>query len=269
MRSRRHRLQINPDSGGGRSFPVRREHVILLRSAEGAERWAEPLAAAGFRVSVLASLGTEATSVPWPEDVGDWWLFTSPAAVRAWQLALAAGRAPWPQGAQIAAVGPGTADGLAHIPGLETPILRPQGRFDSEALLALLLDGNPPRLRPGQTVTLVQGEGGREALADGLEASGVRLRHVRAYRRVCQSGVQPPVDAPQALWVLGSGAALDCLRAHCPADHALFGAAALVPSARLLEAAQRDGWRGPLCLCPPDAGALVAAAQHWRAEDAA
>jgi uroporphyrinogen-III synthase len=77
---------------------------------------------------------------------------------------------------RVAAIGPSTAKALAEL-GL-TPDIRPEG-FTSENLLA------QPDLSQlaGVKVYIVRGEGGREALAEGLSGRGARVRYLEVYRR--------------------------------------------------------------------------------------
>ena len=84
-----------------------------------------------------------------------------------------------PQGLAIAAVGRATARALEAI-GLE-PNLVPEGRYDSEGLLAL------PQLQAmsGRRVIIVRGEGGRETLRQVLEERGAQVSYAEVYRRRC------------------------------------------------------------------------------------
>ena len=84
-----------------------------------------------------------------------------------------------PAGLEIAAVGRATAGALEAL-GLE-PTLVPEGRYDSEGLLAL------PGLQEmnGRRVILVRGQGGRELLRRELEARGAEVVYAEVYRRQC------------------------------------------------------------------------------------
>ena len=79
----------------------------------------------------------------------------------------------------VAAVGRATARALEEA-GLE-PDLVPEGRFDSEGLLAL------PQLQEmaGKRVIIVRGEGGRETLRETLQARGAEVADAEVYRRRC------------------------------------------------------------------------------------
>jgi len=103
-------------------------------------------------------------------------IFISPNAVNKAMNRIRAKRT-WPPGLLCAAVGKGSAKELARF-GCEN-VLVPQGRFDSEALLAL------PELQDvaGKRVVIFRGEGGRELLGDELIRRGAELTMVECYRR--------------------------------------------------------------------------------------
>jgi uroporphyrinogen-III synthase len=121
-------------------------------------------------------------------------IFISPNAVNKAMNRILAVRT-WPQGLRCAAVGKGSGKELARF-GVEG-VLVPQGRFDSEALLAL------PELRDvtGKRVVIFRGESGRELLGDELIRRGAELAMVECYRR------GKPVDGDAGLllkqWVRG------------------------------------------------------------------
>ncbi len=122
-----------------------------------------------------------------------WVVFVSPTAVeRAWSAIEARGGLPG--GLRVAAVGQGSARELAARGVVE--VLTPQGRSDSESLLAL------PELQDmaGQRVAIFRGEGGRELLAETLTARGALVSHAVCYRRV-----RPEADADSVLAAWRSG----------------------------------------------------------------
>ena len=114
-----------------------------------------------------------------------------------------------PAGLQVAAVGQATARALAEI-GL-TPDLLPEGRFDSEGLLAL------PQLQEmtGKRVIIVRGEGGRETLRETLEARGAEVLYAELYRRRCSersaASLVDQWDRMAQTVVVTSVAVFDCL----------------------------------------------------------
>lgn len=108
-------------------------------------------------------------------------VFISPTAVsRAMQLIRVRGTLP-PR-LVIAAIGKGSARELKRL-GIDD-VLVPEGRFDSEALIAL------PALADvaGKAVIIFRGEGGRELLGDTLKARGATVEYAECYRRVRPSG---------------------------------------------------------------------------------
>jgi uroporphyrinogen-III synthase len=111
-------------------------------------------------------------------------IFISPNAVRHAARLLAPGKL---NAAHIAAVGEATAGALREA-GL-APDLLPDGRFDSEGLLAL------PALQQmrERRVLIVRGEGGRPLLGDSLRARGAKVGYAEVYRR------ERPAADPQPL----------------------------------------------------------------------
>lgn len=166
-------------------------------------------------------------------------VFISPNAVQYGMEAIRAGGA-LPARLKIAAVGQGSASALRDLGAGE--IIAPQGRSDSEALLAL------PELQNvnGWNVAIFRGDGGRELLGDTLKARGATVEYAACYRRA-----KPQQDAgallaadPHAIIVTSSEALgylwdmLDGAAKRRIASVPLF-----VPHARIAEAAQRLGWR--------------------------
>lgn len=83
-----------------------------------------------------------------------------------------------PSTLKFAAIGPTTAQSLQHF-GIQNTLI-PQGRFDSESLLAL------PAFQEmqGKKVMIVRGVGGREVLADTLKARGAEVVFAECYQRI-------------------------------------------------------------------------------------
>lgn len=101
---------------------------------------------------------------------------------------------PWPPDLRVAAVGRATAQALEKA-GRAADLL-PESDYSSEGLLAL-----PPLERvSGTRVLIVRGEGGRELLAETLEARGAIVDYAEVYRRV-----QPRIDPEPLRQRLTSG----------------------------------------------------------------
>lgn len=181
--------------------PLDNVGVVVTRPAHQAGKLAELIACAGGRAILFPSL-----EIFDAQDMGplsgvvarleqfDLAIFISPNAVNAAMNRIRAQRT-WPKGLRCAAVGKGSAKALERF-GCEE-IVVPQGRFDSEALLALpeLLDV------AGKRVVIFRGEGGRELLGEELIRRGADLTMVECYRR--GKPVGGDVDALLKQWVRG------------------------------------------------------------------
>jgi uroporphyrinogen-III synthase len=193
-------------------------------------------------------------------------VFISPNAVEYSVPALLA-RQPWPVGLQPAAVGQGTARTLAAL-GV-TGCIVPDGRFDSEALLA------QPEMAAGrvagQRIAIFRGDGGRELLADTLRERGAEVDCITCYRRAGPSqGVAPLL----AVWQAG---ALDALTVssseglrylHDLLDEAgrryLQQTPVFVPHPRIAENATALGLQRVIQTGPADAGIIAGLrAYNW------
>ena len=157
--------------------------VVVTRPAHQAGNLAELIERAGGRVILFPTLEIfdaqdmgSLTGVIDRLEQFDLAIFISPNAVNKAMNRIRAKRT-WPQGLRCAAVGKGSAKELARF-GCEE-VLVPQGRFDSEALLAL------PELQDvaGKRVVIFRGEDGRELLGDELIRRGAELTMVECYRR--------------------------------------------------------------------------------------
>jgi len=167
-------------------------------------------------------------------------VFVSPTAVRK-AFELMAKRA-WPRGLRAAGVGGATRAEL-EAAGVKS-VLAPQERSDSEALLAL------PELADmaGQRVVIFRGEGGREALAEGLATRGAQVEYAACYRRARpDTDVRPLVAAwgrgeVDAVTVSSSSGLRNLVALLGAPGRALLEAAPLfVPHARVAEEARRLG----------------------------
>lgn len=179
-------------------------------------------------------------------------IFISPNAVHyGMQAILAVG--PLPPKLRVATVGQGSARAL-HELGVDA-VIAPQGKSDSEALLAL-----PPLQQvQGWRVAIFRGDGGRELLGDTLQARGATVDYIECYRRR-----RPQQDAAVLHGVLDavtvtSSEALGYLWEMLDASERRRYAATplFVPHARIAEAARQLGWREVRLAAGGDDGLLA------------
>lgn len=168
---------------------------------------------------------------------------------------------------RIAAVGPSTAKALTDL-GLK-PNIQPAG-FTSEHLL------QQPELDSltGVRVFIIRGEGGREALADGLQARGARVRYLDVYRRRPAILAADRREEILARWRAGgihifTATSIDLFRNLCtilgPEGEPLLRATPLVTaSERVLQIATEWGHAATrLCADGPDDRSLAEAIARW------
>jgi uroporphyrinogen-III synthase len=233
---------------------------VVTRPREQAAQLAQSIEQAGGRIILFPLLEISPIADPQPlrallARLGEFDLaiFISPNAVRYGMEAIHASGG-LPPSLKIATVGQGSAKVL-HDLGVSN-IIAPQGRSDSEALLAL------PELQNvnGWRVVIFRGDGGRELLGDTLKARGAALEYAACYQRA-----KPQQDAgallaaaPQAITVTSSEALgylwdmLDGAAKQRIASVPLF-----VPHPRIAEAAQRLGWREVVPTAGGDDGLLA------------
>ncbi len=170
------------------------------------------------------------------------------------------------QAVHIAAVGAATAQAL-QAAGSPADLL-PQGRFDSEGLLAL------PQLQQieGRRVLIVRGEGGRPLLGDTLRARGAKVEYAEVYRRL-----RPEVDPAPLLqrWsaevdvvTATSAEVLDNLLAMLgrQGQELLLKTPLLVISERMAQRAGELGFDRLLQASGADDAAVLAALCDWVAD---
>ena len=106
----------------------------------------------------------------------DWAIFISSNAVQNGMPRLL--KQGIPSNLKFAAIGPVTASELQSF-GIKD-VLIPNGRFDSESLLAL------PEMHAvsNKIILIVRGIGGREVLAESLKARGAQVSFAECYQRV-------------------------------------------------------------------------------------
>ncbi|MBT3265045.1 MAG: uroporphyrinogen-III synthase [Acidiferrobacteraceae bacterium] len=168
---------------------------------------------------------------------------------------------------QVFAIGPGTARQLASrgagVDGV------PQGRYDSEALLAL------PALQNirGLSVLIIRGLAGRETLAQTLAQRGATVSHLPCYRRTRPDRVDVKVmerwrDTGFDVVVLTSASAANHLWSILAgnADTLLGETALVVSSERISTHCRSLGFTGTIEVADnASMPALVEAASRWRA----
>jgi len=247
--------------------------VLLTRPRRQSEAFAARLAQRGIDACVFPTLEIDGPADPAAFSAAvdatecyDTVVFISPTAVERGLPALRARDAHWPgAGTRVAAVGPGTRNAL-RAQGLDA-VLAPIDGSGAAALLALpaLLEP-PPR-----SVLIVEGEHGRDELADGLAALGARVVRAGAYRRR-----RPDADAGALLarWRAGGISAVVVASVETLDNLiALLGATGLpwlratplyTHHARIAEAARARGI-GHVVEAGPDEDALLAALVAARA----
>lgn len=121
----------------------------------------------------------------------DWAIFISSNAVQNAMPRLLDKLGSPPPNLQFAAIGPSTAAELAKF-GVEHTLI-PDGRFDSESLLALAAMHQVA----AQRIMIFRGVGGRETLGETLRARGAHVDYAECYRRI---NPQHNTDVLQTLW---------------------------------------------------------------------
>lgn len=255
--------------------PLSGLNIVVTRPAHQAAHLASLITAAGgtpilFPVLAIADLPDLAPihAVIDRLDEFDLAIFISPNAV-AKAMNLIRARRALPRHLRIAAVGKGSARALKRL-GVEK-VIAPEGRFDSEALLAL------PELGPvqGQRVVIFRGEGGRELLAEELRRRGAVVEYAECYRRV-----RPDIDSGPLLhlWARGQLAAITVTSTE--SLHNLFDLVGrlgqqwlrdtpvFVPHERIAEAARSLGLARVFVTAPGDEG-LVEGLIAWRKSESA
>lgn len=171
--------------------------VLVTRPRPRAEELCAMLEAEGAQVIVAPLLEITAPEDERPlreaaQNVGRfaWVLFSSPSAVEAFaEAARAAGTLPVLRNSKIAAVGPRTARTALDW---SLPIARQAQSGNGPGVYEAVKD----LLAPGDEVLLPAAEEGRLELKEALEAGGIKVHRISAYR-----AKQNPID-PEALAAL-------------------------------------------------------------------
>jgi uroporphyrinogen-III synthase len=174
----------------------------------------------------------------------------------------------WPSGPQLAAVGRATAAALSRS-GRPADLV-PERDYSSEGLLEL------PQLQQveGKRILIVRGEGGRELLAETLDARGAQVEYAEVYRRSRPDLDPEPLrrrlaDRELDLIIVTSREGLENLFAMMdkPFDEAVRSVPLAVISQAVARAARDLGMTGDLMVAPEasDRG-LLRAIQAWNAK---
>lgn len=164
----------------------------------------------------------------------------------------------------IAAIGPATAAAIEKA-GRHVDI-RPNGGFDSEALLA----ADPLQSVAGQTVLIVRGTSGREYLGDTLRDRGADVHYLATYERVAAEPAPEALENIEREWRAGrinavtvfSIETLDALIKRLPKWCAtrLEDTPLVTPAARVIkETLNRFPASRPVLASGPEAAAMVTA----------
>lgn len=239
--------------------PLAGLNIAVTRPREQAEELAHRIARAGGKVFLFPLLEIAPAADPLalralvarlPEF--DLAIFISPNAVRYGMEAIrAAGSIP--SHLKFAAVGQGSAKALQDYKVRE--VLAPQGKSDSESLLAL------PQLHDVQNmqVMIFRGDGGRELLGDTLKARGAAVEYAECYRRI-----KPQLDitllrtaAPDVFTVTSSEALAHLWDEFDEQDRKWLAAIPLfVQHERIAALARRQGWHEVITTAGGDDGLL-------------
>jgi uroporphyrinogen-III synthase len=247
--------------------------VLVTRPAAQAAEWVARLGERGIAAVALPLIEIAAPADP-AAAARAWTdlprqrlvVFVSPNAAEQFFAVRPAGLR-WPAGVTAATPGPGTTRALEALGVPPDHIVAPADdapQFDSEALWQRLA-GRDWR---GAPVTIVRGEGGgRNWLAETLEAHGAQVAFVAAYRRVAPTldeGARAALRAAAAaparhLWFFSSSEAIDHLAALDPTTDRT-AAQALTTHPRIAERARRAGF-GQVHDCRPTPDAVIACIQ--------
>ena len=258
--------------------PLAGLNIVVTRPREQAEKLAQRIEEAGGKATLfpLLDISPVLDSQPLyslikrlPEF--DLAIFISPNAVRYGMAAIMNAderkigvstehHTALPATLQIATVGQGSARAL-HDYGI-TNVIAPQGRSDSESLLAL------PELQhiKGWHIAIFRGNNGREVLGNTLKSRGAKVEYVTCYQRT-----KPNQDItlllsanPDAITVTSSEALhylcdmmLDSMERKRLATLPLF-----VPHARIAETANNLGWSNIISTNDGDDG-LISGLIAW------
>lgn len=258
--------------------PLAGLNIAVTRPREQAEDLAHRIARAGGKVFLFPLLEIVPAADPLPLHSlvarlpeFNLAIFISPNAVRYGMEAIRASNAtltpnPSPAsgrgGLKFAAVGQGSAKALHDYKVRD--VIAPQGKSDSESLLAL------PQLQDvqGMRVMIFRGDGGRELLGDTLKARGAVVEYAECYRRI-----KPQLDipllraaAPDAITVTSSEALAHLWEGFDAQGRKWLAATPLfVQHERIAALARQQGWLSVITTAGGDDG-LLSGLLAWAAD---
>jgi uroporphyrinogen-III synthase len=252
------KLPAFPSTSSGNASALANRRILVTRPARQARELCRLIEAAGGQAMVFPLLEIVPAANPselaaLPLQDYDLAIFVSVNAVE-----MALPHLPRLPPLAVAAVGEGTAKALRQAGW--PPSIVPERQFDSEGLLALA-ELQADRVA-GKKVLIFRGEGGREALAEGLRQRGAEVEYVEVYQRRL-----PRVDPALHPWierggidviVITSSEGLRNLPRLLNAPAWLFGTTLLLGSERIRQAALDFGFHGSIMAAPQmsDAGLL-------------
>jgi uroporphyrinogen-III synthase len=230
--------------------------VAVTRPSSLAQGLAALIEAAGGKAFLFPAIEIEPLAAVAPSGPLDLAVFISPTAVREGLRYL---RAPLPR---IAALSRGTRRELERQ-GVAVAFAAGEGA-DSEALLA------QPELAQvaGRRIAIFRGQGGREALGEGLRGRGALVEYVECYRRLRPSSDAAPLVAA---WRGGRLHAITASSAQGLGNlfemldrDLLRGLPLFVPHERVAGDARRAGVREVLVAGPADDEMLAALVAYFQ-----
>jgi uroporphyrinogen-III synthase len=242
------------------SLPLAGLGVVITRPRAAAETLAATLSAAGARAFVFPALAIEPLGEA-PElgralgglATCDLAIFVSANAVEH-GLAAARSHGVSPAQVRVAAIGEATARALRNS-GFDA-VITPEGRHDSEALLAR----DELKAVDGRKILIFRGQGGRELLREALESRGARVTYVECYRRTRPAGDPAPL---LGAWARGEIHAVSVLSAETlenfvamigPEGERRLAATALVVPHEAISARPLARRFSRVIVAPPDEG---------------
>ncbi|WP_419307328.1 uroporphyrinogen-III synthase [Chromohalobacter israelensis] len=241
--------------------------IVVTRPGEGGWRLVDALSTAGFEavhptlmtLQPLAADEVERGAVL-DFDLYDVVVVTSPFAAECLDEWLDRYWPQLPQGPRFYAVGASTAATLHRTLGIKAKVPDPARGTTSEALLAMR---SLTRL-DGQRALIVGGAGGRQVMAEALEARGARVAKLALYRRVYTAPDEVTVDwlasGAFTAMIVTSGELLEHLVSWC--GQAALNKPLIVSSQRLATLADTMGFASPHVASGATPDALVTAVQE-------